>query len=1253
MAVLSAIFRGVDEISNTLDSMASSGEAAVQQWESAGAVASEAFARASSGATEAAQAARDAASATDYWTSAVGSYDKGALEAVYSTEELVNMGLKSQQALEDEAETARLCSQAADSLGKSIGATADIQEQLSAACDEAGRVMEELSGSEKVSAEAKEELAKASDNAARAAEELARANAEAAAANEELAQATGTAGTSQEELMQAAERATHAAEDLAEANGRATQAAEELSTATEKATEEEEKNGKTGKEAVETIEQALVAAGLTKMITETVDAVVQLGNAFSDAESIVVKATGATGEALEGLTDTMMEVYAATKDGDLNNTAGAIGEINTRLGLQGEALGDVTSNMMDYARITGTDVVGSVQNVTKIMKNWGVEVDGMEGLLDKLAYAGQASGISVDQLSNLVVTNKASLQQMGYSLDESIALLSMFEYEGLNSSSIMMGFRTAIKEFSDEGLDASAAMQNVIDQIANMSDESAATSLAVETFGTRAGPELAFAIRSGKFEIDDWTAAIQNSGGTLKTTAETATTTSEKWAQATNSVGTAFSNVLSPTVNDISTKIAEFVDGIGQFLNKHPVVTAAITALAVGLGVVVIAVVAYTAAMAVASAATTVFGAIASTALWPITLIVAGVAALVAGIALLVNIFDSANAEFNGLTATSKQQYEQLEELNDEYDRTVELYGENSEQAKALAEDIAGLEAQYEATKMTLEEFIAENDALIESHDKLIESYNTSMEDLDKEEKSTTALIGKLEQLASKTDRTAGEQQQMSAIIDKLNEQVPELALNYDDFTGSVDRSIASVKALAEAEAKKKREEAQYQGYVDLLADQADLQEQLAKATEQTAAAQERYDSASGWDQFWNVGKVKSDLEDFTAEHERLQSALDETNDKIAENEEAFEEAARATEEAARQSVDYETAVNQAVQSVADDLNELVEKYDEAYASARESIDGQIGLFDTMKTETDLSISDMKEAMQSQINYLSTYTENLQKAAQYGLDDGLIASLSDGSTESAGYINAIIENIEKLGGTTEGLSGNAAAFVEDFNGQFQQVDKAKDDFATTVAKMETDFDEKMGEIESRMGAAIDNMNMSDDAATAAHETISAYVASIKSMTDDAYTAAASVAAAAQNGLKSKGISLVGLPGFASGTLDAPDMFIAGEEGPELIVGAGGSTVFPADETSKILAAAGSTPVNTSAPDGMEVSDEEKGNSAIEKKITLEIAGSGAIDVSGPYDEERMTDLLFTNLKPVLMNLLKRDVFEEGDLAYEF
>lgn len=48
-----------------------------------------------------------------------------------------------------------------------------------------------------------------------------------------------------------------------------------------------------------------------------------------------------------------------------------------------------------------------------------------------------------------------------------------------------------------------------------------------------------------------------------------------------------------------------------------------------------------------------------------------------------------------------------------------------------------------------------------------------------------------------------------------------------------------------------------------------------------------------------------------------------------------------------------------------------------------------------------------------------------------------------------------------------------------------------------------------------------------------------------------------------------GLSIPTIPMLARGSKNAPDVFIAGENGPELIVGRGGSKVYPADETRNI------------------------------------------------------------------------------------
>ena len=124
--------------------------------------------------------------------------------------------------------------------------------------------------------------------------------------------------------------------------------------------------------------------------------------------------------------------------------------------------------------------------------------------------------------------------------------------------------------------------------------------------------------------------------------------------------------------------------------------------------------------------------------------------------------------------------------------------------------------------------------------------------------------------------------------------------------------------------------------------------------------------------------------------------------------------------------------------------------------------------------------------------------------------------------------------------------------------------------------------------------------------------------------------------------------------YASGTTDSTDYFIAGENGPELIVGEQGSTVFPTEETDRLINALNdkrrplqvfSTPAEAGA---------DKATEQV-KRILLEIAGSGAIEVSGNGGADRaaILEILTEHLKPVLMKIIQSEIYEEGELSYEY
>lgn len=1178
-ATLTAIFELIDKVSDKMDAIANSGSGVVDQWQRAESVADSAFDTATRGAQTTAQAARslgdtlddasqsfnDAADAADYWTDKIGNYDKSAMEAIYSTQELVEMGFKTEDALKAEAAAAKKAEDALDDLDEQTEETGDSQEEM----------------------------------------------------------------------------------------------------------------GDKGANALAQISSTLASVGIVAGLKEIAGAAYKVADGFTEAEKIVTGMTGATGPELDSLTESAERVFSSSHAENLQAVATAMASVRRSTGLVGDELEQATSAGLALEETLGYNVAETSRTASSLMKNFGLTAeeayniitagaqngaDKNGDLLDVLnEYSAQyaALGLSADQfLTSLVAGADAgvfSVDKVGDAVKEfnirakdgSDTSAQAFEAMGMNADEMTARFAAG-------GEVASAAFFEVVNALNAMEDPVQKNAAAVGLFGTmyedleaNVLPVLS-SIETGTINVDNALATVTDQAGSL----------SDNWQEASNSVSTAFTSAVEPAVSGLSNGVASVVKSAGDFLQEHPAVTKAITAIGVGLAAVVVGITGVVFVTQVAIPAVTAFGVALNTALGPIGWVALAVTGVVAAVGALVALFQDSETEYDTWTASTKAQYDTLQGLNAEYETACDTYGETSEEALRLKYEMDDLNASFEANKMTVEEFVSQCEALVDSHDELAQSYADATAEIDSEEVGTLALIQKLNDLATSSDRTATAQMQMQSIVDSLNESFPDLALSIDDVTENTDAMIASLKKAAEEQANQERYQESYDTYVDLLKEQANLEEQIAEAEENIRLEQERMDNMSGWDHFWTAGEW-DDLESYQAALEELQAAYADNMAMQEQCEATMQEYADASAAAAEETVGYDEAISTAVSSVQEDIDALAEAYDTAYESARTSIDGQIGLFDTMATETETSIADMQTAFDSQIEYLNTYSENLRKAAEYGLNEGLIASLSDGSEESAGYLNAIIENIENLGSTTS----EAQQFVDNFNSSFQQVETAKDEFAGTVASMETDFDAKMTEIEGRLDTAIDNMNMDTDAAAAAKATMSAYTQAIRDNTRGAVSAAEAAAAAVATALDtsySGGSSGVTVPGHAAGTTDAEDVFVAGENGPELIVGGGGSTVFPADETRKIIAALDNmrsreTGVYLPAGDfGADLPAIRTDNSGGERKVYLEIAGKGSIQLTGgKADEETLIAFLYEYLKPILAEVLTQEIFEEGDQSYEY
>lgn len=1032
--------------------------------------------------------------------------------------------------------------------------------------------------------------------------------------------ATGQAANSTGILSEKTTETEKNLDEAAEAARKASEEVEKFGDKSEETGKQSEESSKKGRDGIKELQGVLASAGIAATLNE-------IKNGFFDCSEAAAQFETSTA---------MVATIADTSQKSLSSISKEVRGYSNETGEAASDMAEATYQAIS-ASINTADAAAFAGTATKLAVGGFTSATTAVDVLTTAINAYGLAASDATQLSDYLITTqnlgKTSVGQLAQSVGKVIPLASAYNVQMDNLSSAYAvltanGIATAesgtylksmLNELGDTGSGVSEVLLNstgktfaqLMEQGYSLGDVMAMLGNAVDGDSTafnalwnstEAGIGALSLFNAGADKYNSVLESMRTSAGATEkaysTMADTTDKSKQRMENAFNNLKISVGDVLNPALTQVYEGFTNVFAGMSDFVDEHPAVVAAISAITVGVGGFTGALAAYNLATTAAKFVTEAFTA--TLAANPYVLAAAGIVAVTAAAVTLTGVLITQSDEYEGMTATCRDQYDELQRLNDQYNAACEQYGENSDAANSLRYQLDQLNDEFEANRQTVKEFVAECDGLVESHNKVMDAYNSSTSSIKDQELGTLALTQRLGELASQNTQTTASYTEMKAIIDQLNADVPGLGLTYDGVTESVDATVEAIKKAAKAQADSEYKAEQQQTYVDLLKEQSSLEQQIAEAEANLDAERQRrgmrQDDVTGdWvsgSGFWMEDSPwvawTSDIDEYKKSLEELQAAYDENQQTLSDIEGEWRGVAQAVEDSQNQTVSYEEAVSAAVSTAQTELDNLTAAYDKAYESARTSIEGQIGLFDTMKTSSELSISDMEKAMQSQTDYLNLYSENLKKAAEYGLDDGLIKSLSDGSEESAGYINAIIQNIEKLGGSTEGMPAAASKFVSEFNSKFEETEKAKDTFADNIAKMETDFDKTMSDIEQTMTGTVEKMEMADEAKEAAQATIKAYCDAIRSMTGEAGSAAEAVANAAASHLKTTPTTTptaTTVTGHANGTLSArEDVYIAGEEGPELIIGARGSEVFPAQETERILAAVNSAENATNAPD---------------------------------------------------------------------
>ena len=278
-----------------------------------------------------------------------------------------------------------------------------------------------------------------------------------------------------------------------------------------------------GKSMGASLGQGMTSAGkgLTKSVTLPIMAV---GGAAMAAwkevdtglDTIAIK-TGATGEELDSMRDIMSNI-ATTIPTDFETAGSAIGEVNTRFGLTGDALEDLSGQFIKFAKLNNQDVSGSVDSVSKMMAAMGVETKDAGKMLDALNKVGQKTGVDVGYLADTVATNAAQFRAMGLTAEDSAMMLGNMSMAGLDSSTAMMGLKTAMKKATEDGVSMTDALSNFEGIMNSNASESDKLAAAYELFGSRAGAAIYNAVSDGTLNLSDFTGSLTDFEGSVNDT---------------------------------------------------------------------------------------------------------------------------------------------------------------------------------------------------------------------------------------------------------------------------------------------------------------------------------------------------------------------------------------------------------------------------------------------------------------------------------------------------------------------------------------------------------------------------------------------------------------------------------------------------------------------------------------------------------------------------------------------------------------
>ena len=732
---------------------------------------------------------------------------------------------------------------------------------------------------------------------------------------------------------------------------------------------------------------------------------------------------------------------ADTTEVPLSGISSEILELSSNMGVAADDIaeaayeaissGQSTANAVNFAGEATMLAVGgftqaatAVDILTTTLNAYGLQAEETGSISDMLITTQNLGKTTVDELAAAMGRVIPLASAYNVQMDNLSSAYAIMTANGIATAETTTYLASMLGELGDSGSEVSGILQQQTGKsFAQLSKEGYSLGDVLEILGksvqndtvkfsslwssSEAGVGALSLLNSGAEKYNSTLDAMRNSTGATEEAFNTMADTSEmaqaRMETSAENLQIAIGDVLRPAIDEAYESGADLLSWATDFVEEHPEVVQALTALTAGVGT-------FAASLTVATAAMKAFELI-KTLVNPASLLVTA----------LIGLAGAAAA----------------------YAATCETV--DTAQQKVV------LETQ-EAVKSARE--------LAKAHEEAAGKREADRKDMELQAAACSSLAEELIALNEKTSLTADEQTRMQMAVEQLSQTYPDLNLAIDEQTGKLNMSSEALMenveamnqlAIAQAAQEDLTEIAaeQYEEYKKLL----ELQEQLEEQEQAVTAATLEYEealqrTAETGEALWSQNadmELQRQQEAYGALEEQVnatQAAYDALGEQWAEtNEFISDTSAQLT---AQEAVgNTQAAYGEAAEGIAGTAGEIQQAFSSMGESIRASVEEQMDIFGKYEEQNAVSSEQLIQNMNDQVAAVQNWGDNLSSLAERSDENGMMISqgllnhLVELGPEGAGYVQAFVEMTDEQLKEANELWAQSIALPETIAEQFE------------------------------------------------------------------------------------------------------------------------------------------------------------------------------------------------------------------------